>query len=204
MVAAEAPSSSLVTGDVVTLNGEAVLVTVSDGGVMVNDAKVIIPDIMASNGIIHVIDKVLIPPGDEEEVPATTEAPITTEAPVTTEAPIITTEAAVPDTLPATTEAPEVEIPDVPAPAPEVPEGGATKATKVPLSMHAKSSKSSDAKSYKQAYDGVYSKISTKSGKAKSAKSTDHHLINIIDTKAQKLDPVAYKSSKQSKKVMSM
>ena len=95
-------------------------------------------------------------------------------------------------------------IPDVPAPAPELPEGGATKATKVPLSMHAKSCKSSNAKSYKQAYDGVYSKISTKSGKAKSAKSTEHHLINIIDTKAQKLDPVAYKSSKQSKKVMSM
>ena len=198
MVAAEAPSSSLVTGDVVTLNGEPVAVTVSDGGVMVNDANVIIPDIMASNGIIHVIDKVLIPPGDEEEVPATTEAPITTEAPVTTEAPIITTEAAVPDTLPATTEAPEVEIPDVPAPAPEVPEGGATKATKVPIESkatkapHAKSSKSSDAKSYKQAYDGVYS----------------HH-INVIDTKAQKVDDtengnVAYKSSKQSKKVMSM
>ena len=100
MVAAEAPSTSLVTGDVVTLNGDPVLVTVSDDGVMVNDANVIIPDIMASNGIIHVIDKVLIPPegpttlpeGEEELGPA---LPVTTEAPPdTTEAPPDTTEAA--------------------------------------------------------------------------------------------------------------
>ena len=93
MVAAEAPSTSLVTGDVVTLNGDPVLVTVSDEGVMVNDSNVIVPDIMASNGIIHVIDKVLIPPegpttlpeGEEELGPA---------LPVTTEAPPDTTEAA--------------------------------------------------------------------------------------------------------------
>jgi hypothetical protein len=32
-----------------------------NGGVMVNDANVVAVDIMASNGIIHVIDKVLIP-----------------------------------------------------------------------------------------------------------------------------------------------
>lgn len=34
---------------------------------MVNDANVITPDIRASNGIIHVIDKVLLPPEEEEE-----------------------------------------------------------------------------------------------------------------------------------------
>lgn len=33
------------------------------GGVMVNDAKVITPDVQASNGVIHVIDKVLLPAG---------------------------------------------------------------------------------------------------------------------------------------------
>ena len=111
MVAAEAPSTSLVTGDVVTLNGDPVLVTVSDDGVMVNDANVIIPDIMASNGIIHVIDKVLIPPegpttlpeGEEELGPA---LPVTTEAPPdTTEAPPDTTEAP-PDTTEAAAEEP--------------------------------------------------------------------------------------------------
>jgi transforming growth factor-beta-induced protein len=31
-------------------------------GVMVNDATVIAADVMASNGVIHVIDKVLVPP----------------------------------------------------------------------------------------------------------------------------------------------
>jgi transforming growth factor-beta-induced protein len=31
-------------------------------GVMVNDATVIAPDVEASNGVIHVIDKVLVPP----------------------------------------------------------------------------------------------------------------------------------------------
>lgn len=34
-----------------------------DNGVMVNDATVVTPDIMASNGVIHVIDKVILPEG---------------------------------------------------------------------------------------------------------------------------------------------
>ena len=33
-------------------------------GVMINDAKVVTPDVMASNGVIHVIDSVLIPDND--------------------------------------------------------------------------------------------------------------------------------------------
>ncbi len=33
---------------------------------MVNDANVVKADILASNGIIHVIDKVLLPPEEEE------------------------------------------------------------------------------------------------------------------------------------------
>ena len=35
------------------------------GKVMVNEAEVIITDIEASNGVIHVIDAVMLPPGDE-------------------------------------------------------------------------------------------------------------------------------------------
>ena len=46
----------------VTLNGDAVSVVVSDSGVKVNDAMVTKADVIASNGIIHVIDTVLIPP----------------------------------------------------------------------------------------------------------------------------------------------
>jgi transforming growth factor-beta-induced protein len=46
-----------------TLNGESVAINVVDGAVRLNDtANVVVTDIVASNGIIHVIDAVLIPP----------------------------------------------------------------------------------------------------------------------------------------------
>jgi uncharacterized surface protein with fasciclin (FAS1) repeats len=46
-----------------TVNGAPVTVSVNGGTVMINDAKVTTADIAASNGVIHVIDKVLIPAG---------------------------------------------------------------------------------------------------------------------------------------------
>ena len=51
------------------LNGDDLSFTVSDGSVMVNDATVTSADVMASNGIIHVIDKVLMPPADLGDIP---------------------------------------------------------------------------------------------------------------------------------------
>jgi transforming growth factor-beta-induced protein len=45
-----------------TLGGNSVLIRVNKGGVFVNQAKVTTPNVMASNGVIHVINKVLIPP----------------------------------------------------------------------------------------------------------------------------------------------
>lgn len=48
--------------DVTTVNGATVKVTVDGGSVMVNDANVVATDVMASNGVIHVIDKVILPP----------------------------------------------------------------------------------------------------------------------------------------------
>jgi uncharacterized surface protein with fasciclin (FAS1) repeats len=45
-----------------TVNGKAVAIAVNGGTVTVNDAKVTSADISASNGIIHVIDKVILPP----------------------------------------------------------------------------------------------------------------------------------------------
>jgi uncharacterized surface protein with fasciclin (FAS1) repeats len=47
-------------GQVKTLEGSNLTIS-TDNGVMVNDAKVIKTDIMASNGVIHVIDTVLMP-----------------------------------------------------------------------------------------------------------------------------------------------
>ncbi len=44
-----------------TLLGQDVSISVMDGQVMINDSVVIIPDIEASNGVIHVIDAVLLP-----------------------------------------------------------------------------------------------------------------------------------------------
>jgi transforming growth factor-beta-induced protein len=46
-----------------TLLGESVTITVVGTTVKVNDAEVIITDIECSNGVIHVIDTVLLPPG---------------------------------------------------------------------------------------------------------------------------------------------
>ena len=45
-----------------TLNGSDLNIKTNNGKVMINDADVIGADVMASNGIIHVIDKVLLPP----------------------------------------------------------------------------------------------------------------------------------------------
>ena len=46
----------------VMVNGDKASFTVADGAVMVGDANVTIADVSSSNGIIHVIDKVLMPP----------------------------------------------------------------------------------------------------------------------------------------------
>jgi uncharacterized surface protein with fasciclin (FAS1) repeats len=45
-----------------TLNGKSVRIRVSGSNVFVNTAKVTTPDVMATNGVIHVINRVLIPP----------------------------------------------------------------------------------------------------------------------------------------------
>jgi uncharacterized surface protein with fasciclin (FAS1) repeats len=45
-----------------TVNGQMLDVTVSGDQVMVNDATVTATDIAATNGVIHVIDTVVMPP----------------------------------------------------------------------------------------------------------------------------------------------
>ena len=58
-------SSALTDGLTATaLNGDDVTFTVNDAGVKVNDANVVTADVVASNGVVHVIDKVLMPPAD--------------------------------------------------------------------------------------------------------------------------------------------
>jgi uncharacterized surface protein with fasciclin (FAS1) repeats len=44
-----------------TVNGQELTITMKDGAVMVDNAKVIRTDVSASNGVIHVIDSVVLP-----------------------------------------------------------------------------------------------------------------------------------------------
>jgi len=44
-----------------TIEGSDVKITSSNGKVTINDAQVVTPDIAADNGVIHVIDSVLLP-----------------------------------------------------------------------------------------------------------------------------------------------
>lgn len=53
-------SADLTAGEVTTAEGSPVTIDLSNG-VMVNDANVVMADIPASNGVIHVIDQVMLP-----------------------------------------------------------------------------------------------------------------------------------------------
>lgn len=62
VVSGEVPSSKVTDGDVPTLEGQSITLSTANG-VTVNGAKVTTPDVEASNGVIHLIDTVLLPPG---------------------------------------------------------------------------------------------------------------------------------------------
>jgi uncharacterized surface protein with fasciclin (FAS1) repeats len=47
-----------------TVQGAPVKISTEGGKVMINEAQVVSPDIAASNGVIHVIDKVILPPAN--------------------------------------------------------------------------------------------------------------------------------------------
>ena len=62
VVKGKVPASKVVTLDSAkTLNGKSVSIEVMDGKVYVNDAQVTTADVKARNGVIHVINEVLIP-----------------------------------------------------------------------------------------------------------------------------------------------
>ncbi|NWG33343.1 MAG: fasciclin domain-containing protein [Chloroflexi bacterium] len=54
-----------------TVLGKDVAIKVDMGNVYINDAQVVITDIETSNGVIHVIDTVLLPPAEEAAAPGT-------------------------------------------------------------------------------------------------------------------------------------
>ncbi len=65
VVQQEVPSSEVTTGEVPSAAGAPINLQVDDatGEVRVNQATVVTPDIQASNGVIHAIDQVILPPG---------------------------------------------------------------------------------------------------------------------------------------------
>ena len=65
VVSGKVPAAKAVTLDwAETVQGQSLRITKRDGGVYVDDAKVVATDIMASNGVIHVIDSVVLPRKD--------------------------------------------------------------------------------------------------------------------------------------------
>ena len=63
VLGAEVLSTQLSNGQVATtLQGSDVTVTINADGVFINNARVTIADIQADNGVVHVIDAVLLPP----------------------------------------------------------------------------------------------------------------------------------------------
>ena len=61
VVAGQVKAADVKPGAVKTVEGQSLQVRTKGGAVMVNDSKVIKTDIMASNGVIHVIDTVMLP-----------------------------------------------------------------------------------------------------------------------------------------------
>ena len=61
VVAGQVLAADVTDGDVATVEGQTVALSTADG-VTVNGAKVIQADVMADNGVIHVIDAVILPP----------------------------------------------------------------------------------------------------------------------------------------------
>jgi uncharacterized surface protein with fasciclin (FAS1) repeats len=53
---------------ITTIQGQDITVTIDANGVFINDAQVIVADIIADNGVVHVIDAVLVPENDPEPI----------------------------------------------------------------------------------------------------------------------------------------
>ena len=62
VVAGKVLAADVKPGEVKTVEGQPVKVTVDGSTVKINDATVTTTDIVTSNGVIHVIDTVLLPP----------------------------------------------------------------------------------------------------------------------------------------------
>ena len=58
-----------------TVNGQSITVSINGGTVLINQAQVTTPDVDASNGVVHIVDAVLVPP-DMAPIVGTIVAPV--------------------------------------------------------------------------------------------------------------------------------
>lgn len=65
VVGAKVMAADVKSGEVKTVQGSPVTLAVKEGSVTINGANITATDIEASNGVIHVIDKVILPPSGE-------------------------------------------------------------------------------------------------------------------------------------------
>ena len=91
VVSGEVLSTTLKSGKVKTIEGDTVNVLVQKSGVTINKSKVTAVDIKASNGVIHAIDTVLMPPVESpsaaKPMPSATQPAVVIKKPMTKPAP---------------------------------------------------------------------------------------------------------------------
>ncbi|MEM8868737.1 MAG: fasciclin domain-containing protein [Verrucomicrobiota bacterium] len=61
VVPAKVKAEDVTAGEAPTVNGQTATIEVADGSVTIEGASVVQTDVWASNGVIHVIDEVIIP-----------------------------------------------------------------------------------------------------------------------------------------------
>ncbi|KIW98519.1 uncharacterized protein Z519_00180 [Cladophialophora bantiana CBS 173.52] len=91
-------STLLQNGTVQTVQGNDLTITIEDGEVFVNSARVVVPDVLVANGVVHVIDNVLNPsnttaapnPSQESGSPAFSGASSASNIPFTSGVPMPT------------------------------------------------------------------------------------------------------------------
>jgi len=74
VVSGELPASELETGRVEALSGELAVEVADDGSVTVGRANVVQPDVQASNGVVHVVDRVLLPAAAKQALTQTADS----------------------------------------------------------------------------------------------------------------------------------
>ncbi len=68
VIPGEVTSAQLSSGDVQTVEGTPVTIQADGAAVRVNEAQVVQPDVLASNGVIHVVDQVILPSDIQSQV----------------------------------------------------------------------------------------------------------------------------------------